>query len=227
MEDEEFHEIQLNGKQLVFLFMAGTVAAVVIFLCGLMVGRNLRVPHLQAAAATVEEAAGDPTRAEVPPPVTEASGTPVTVGEELTYSPRLEAPNPIEDTLQPIDSPTRRKAQEGAAVGPAATAGKASAPRVATKDLPREQEAYAAAASDEPAGSGWVLQVQAVTSRAEADALARRLNSKGYPTFVAPRGSGSLTRYGVRVGKYEKKGDAEAIKARLEKEEQFTPWLTH
>ena len=43
MADEEFHEIQLNGKQLVFLFMAGTVAAVVIFLCGLMVGRNLHV----------------------------------------------------------------------------------------------------------------------------------------------------------------------------------------
>ena len=54
MADEEFHEIQLNGKQLVFLFMAGTVAAVVIFLCGLMVGRNLQVPRLEAAAATSE-----------------------------------------------------------------------------------------------------------------------------------------------------------------------------
>jgi len=51
MAEEEFHEIQLNGKQLVFLFMAGTVAAVVIFLCGLMVGRNLRSPRLEAAAA--------------------------------------------------------------------------------------------------------------------------------------------------------------------------------
>ena len=30
--DDGFHEIQLNGKQLVFLFMAATVVSVVIFL---------------------------------------------------------------------------------------------------------------------------------------------------------------------------------------------------
>src|SRR6187455_2109445 len=114
MADEEFHEIQLNGKQLVFLFMAGTVAAVVIFLCGLMVGRNLQAPRLQAAAATVETTGVDPTRPEPPPPISDSSGTPVTVGEELTYSPRLEAPNPIEDTLQPLDSKTARKEKSAA-----------------------------------------------------------------------------------------------------------------
>ena len=42
MSDEGFHEIQLNGKQLVFLFMAATVVSVVIFLCGVMVGRGVR-----------------------------------------------------------------------------------------------------------------------------------------------------------------------------------------
>ena len=38
--DEGFREIQLNGKQLVFLFMAATVVSVVIFLCGVLVGRG-------------------------------------------------------------------------------------------------------------------------------------------------------------------------------------------
>ena len=42
MSDDGFHEIQLNGKQLVFLFMAATVVSVVIFLCGVMVGRGVR-----------------------------------------------------------------------------------------------------------------------------------------------------------------------------------------
>ena len=41
MSDEGLHEIQLNGKQLVFLFMTATVVAVVIFLCGVMVGRGV------------------------------------------------------------------------------------------------------------------------------------------------------------------------------------------
>jgi hypothetical protein len=38
VQDEGFHEIQLNGKQVVFLFMAATVVSVVIFLCGVLVG---------------------------------------------------------------------------------------------------------------------------------------------------------------------------------------------
>src|SRR5213594_3082824 len=42
IENEGFHEIQLNGKQLVFLFMAATVVSVVIFLWGVLVGRGVR-----------------------------------------------------------------------------------------------------------------------------------------------------------------------------------------
>jgi len=42
MADDHFHEIQLSGKQLVFLFMAATVVSVVIFLCGVLVGRGVR-----------------------------------------------------------------------------------------------------------------------------------------------------------------------------------------
>ena len=42
IQDEGFHEIQLNGKQLVFLFMATTVVSIVIFLCGVLVGRGVQ-----------------------------------------------------------------------------------------------------------------------------------------------------------------------------------------
>ena len=40
--DDGFHEIQLSGKQLVFLFMMTTAVSVVIFLCGVLVGRGVR-----------------------------------------------------------------------------------------------------------------------------------------------------------------------------------------
>ena len=46
--DDGFHEIQLSGKQLVFLFMATTVVSVVIFLCGVLVGRGVRGEVLSA-----------------------------------------------------------------------------------------------------------------------------------------------------------------------------------
>ena len=116
MADEEFHEIQLNGKQLVFLFMAGTVAAVVIFLCGLMVGRNLHVPRLEAAAATSETSIGDPTRpaeSALPPPADSSTGPPVTIKETLSYSERLEDPTPVEESL--TDGPARSRSDKATA----------------------------------------------------------------------------------------------------------------
>ena len=52
-EDDGFREIQLSGKQLVFLFMAVTVVSVVIFLCGVLVGRGVRTERAAMARADV------------------------------------------------------------------------------------------------------------------------------------------------------------------------------
>ena len=60
-KDDGFHEIQLNGKQLVFLFMAATVVSVVIFLCGVLVGRGVRVERSAEADAAGLSAAVEPT----------------------------------------------------------------------------------------------------------------------------------------------------------------------
>jgi cell division septation protein DedD len=238
MADEELHEIQLNGKQLVFLFMAGTVAAVVIFLCGLMVGRNLRSPRLEAAAVNAEAVVSDPTRAiDVPPPTssTTESGTPATANEDLSYTERLEAPKPVEEHLRDEDAPktdpTRPAASANAGVKappPAAPPAKnaAAAPAVKPSAAPTKQPAAVPAVrTAEPAGSGWAVQVQAVTAKSEADAIAKRLVAKGYPAFVMPTGTNPV-RYRIRVGKYPNKRDADAIGAKLKKEEQFNPWVT-
>ena len=67
MSDEGFHEIQLNGKQLVFLFMFATVVLVGTFLCGVMVGRGVRAERGdQSAQAT--ELPSAPTAPATPPP---------------------------------------------------------------------------------------------------------------------------------------------------------------
>src|SRR5574342_318657 len=104
MPDEGVHEIQLNGKQLVFLFMASTVVAVVIFLCGVMVGRGVRAqrPALEAAV----EAASDPTAIGPPavpaaPAAAVTSNAPVAAQETLTYPNRLEGQEPVEEKLRP------------------------------------------------------------------------------------------------------------------------------
>jgi len=239
MAEEEFHEIQLNGKQLVFLFMAGTVAAVVIFLCGLMVGRNLRAPKLEVTASAAEPAIVDPTRSaeQAPPPADGTDdGKPAVINEPLSYPKQLEPPIPQDEAI--TDDPTAKiTAKAAPSAKPAPVAEKAplvrDTPKEVTKepvsqprDAPRKEPAAAAAAPPEPPGNGWTVQVVAPKTREEADVVARRLAAKGYPAFVTPRGSGALLRYGVRVGKYENRHDADAMKARLEKDEQFKPWVT-
>ena len=107
MSDEGFHEIQLNGKQLVFLFMAATVVAVVIFLCGVMVGRGVST-RTSTPIDSPEQAALDPT-ASLGLPATQTVATsenaPLTAQETLTYPSLLEDPNPPAETLAPAPEP--------------------------------------------------------------------------------------------------------------------------
>jgi cell division septation protein DedD len=66
------------------------------------------------------------------------------------------------------------------------------------------------------------VQVAAVRTRNDADAMAKRLSSKGYPAFVTTSGAN----FRVRIGKYDDRHQAELIAGRLEREEQFKPWIT-
>ena len=209
MSDEGFREIQLNGKQLVFLFMAATVVSVVIFLCGVMVGRGVvraqQIGELASAAANVPT---DPTLVRRSPTAasTDASNdAPLSTQETLTYPDRLAEQEPPAETLREAPPPILEPATE---LPPADVATPVSS------DVPGE-----------PAGNGFVVQVAAVRARGEADTIARRLSTRGYPAFVtSPAGAPHLFR--VRVGKYQDRREAESIAARLEKEEQFKPWIT-
>jgi DedD protein len=220
--DDSLHEIQLNGKQLVFLFMASTVVAVVIFLCGVMVGRGVRAqrPALEAAV----EAATDPTSgatAGVPlaPAATVVSNAPVAAQETLTYPSRLEGQEPVEEKLKPASAarPAATKTESPKPIPPAPAARVAAAPARATP---------ATAAASEPAGNGFVVQVAAVNDRREADTIATRLAGKGYPSFVTTPSKGSARMFRVRIGKYPTRREAAAVAARLQKEDQFKPWIT-
>jgi cell division septation protein DedD len=77
----------------------------------------------------------------------------------------------------------------------------------------------------EPPGGGYVVQVGAYPTRADAEAQAGRLGAKGYRTFITVNADVPRGRYRVRVGKYPNKRDAEAIALRLKQEERLDPWL--
>jgi cell division septation protein DedD len=84
----------------------------------------------------------------------------------------------------------------------------------------------AAPASAEPAGQGFAVQIAALNVRSEADAIAKRLSSKGYAAYVLTPANGTPSVFRVRVGKFNTRREAETVAARLQKEEQFKPWVT-
>jgi cell division septation protein DedD len=243
MADEGVHEIQLNGKQLVFMFMAVTVVAVVIFLCGVMVGRGVRTPGAAEASDATTEAPADPTALpQAPAPATETnasttttpagSGTPVTTQEKLTYADRLASSTsppetlraePIAPTAAPADPPSATKVP----VADAKPAAKSAAKPDSKAEAKAESKTVSkSAAAESDAGGGFVVQVAAVKARSEADTIAKRLSSKGFPSYVTTPGPGAANVYRVRVGKYTDRREAETVARRLEKEEQFKPWIT-
>jgi cell division septation protein DedD len=223
-QDDGFHEIQLNGKQLVFLFMAGTVVAVVIFLLGVFVGRGVRAEIGQTAqVAAAELPAATPP--DVPPAVsTGTDGPPPTTREELTYAQRLGSAEPPREVLR--DAPATPPADAPAA-SPAPPPAAPVEPRTdpAPSSSPATGAPPAATVPGEPTGEGFAIQVAALAKRDEAETIARRLVAKGYPAYVMAPASGAPSVFRVRVGKFKDRREAESLSTRLQKEEQFKPWI--
>lgn len=215
--DDGFHEIQLSGKQLVFLFMAATTVLVVTFLCGVWVGRGVPNdrgvpsdnPDTMATAApppaatpSQPVASSGPPSAEPPAPASERE-------DELSYAKRLQADS----------TPTEKLKTPSAAPPPAA---KEPPPPKPTPSPARPEPAVPQMTARPGA---WIVQVVSLQDRAAAAAIARRLTGKGYPAFVLDPAAGGPRIYRVQVGGYSDKNDAEQASRRLERDEQFKPFV--
>jgi cell division septation protein DedD len=205
----------------VFLFMATTVVSVVIFLCGVLVGRGVRGDTVRADATPPAASGAGPTPTKVadPPPApvdSAAAGT-------LSYQKRLDSATPVPErlkTLEPAATAVTSKpvVEPAPAAKEVAPAPKPAAPAPATASTPSPSPS---------AKSGvWAVQVVALTDKAAASAVVQRLSAKGYPAFlVSPQSGAPVQNYKVQVGKFEDRAEAEQIAGRLTKEEQFQPWI--
>ena len=216
--DEGFHEIQLNGKQLVFLFMAGTVVAVVIFLLGVFVGRGVRSQVGDTDPLTAQETAAPGP--EIPAvAASSASGASATASEDLSYPERLADPAPPRENLR------ESAAKAPAPAAPASAAPPAPPPVASAATSSAPATARASSVATEPAGDGFAIQLAALGKREEAEGIVRRLTNKGYSAYLMAPASGAPAVYRVRVGKFKERREAESVSARLQKEEQFKPWI--
>jgi cell division septation protein DedD len=76
-----------------------------------------------------------------------------------------------------------------------------------------------------PASGGFRVQVVSVSSRADADALARRLSGRGFSARVEPGRSASGAVYRVRVGPFATREQAAEAASRLAGEGRRDTWI--
>ena len=218
LADEGFHEIQLNGKQLVFLFIFTASVLVATFLMGVKVGRGVPLDRgieggdafasatpPEAATPSQPAAAGGPPAAEPPAPAPEPD-------DELSYAKRLQADSaPAEKLKSPSAAPHPPAPKEAESKG-----AKPAAPQAKPEPATPQMTARAGA---------WIVQVVSLQDRAAAATVAKRLASKGYPAFVLDPAAGGPRIYRVQVGGYTDKNEAEQASRRLEREDQFKPFV--
>ena len=206
MSDDGIHEISLTGKILVFIFMATTVLLVVTFLLGVLVGRGARdLQGLNPKVLTsdvVEEDLVD--QFEMAPEVVLPEDETVQMGD-LSYPGRLTSPDVMQESVNPDSG-------------------------LIEEVLPSEVESIIteqtplAGSSLESVKVGFTVQVTAVRSREDAEAMLEQLLSDDYPAYLLePNAPAEL--YRVRVGQYQDQKEADDMRRRLE-EAQFPAWIT-
>lgn len=238
-----------NAKQIVFLFMAATVVAVVVFLCGVLVGRGVPV----AGGLTTLDGSVGSMAVDLPPvtlssPSSEPSAA-ASESSELTYYRRLDGGASQPEVLNPVATPGSNDATPGTAV-PAANDASRDVPEPRGTDVTPEPVADSPSRPDSSATQaplvrpdapdadddrqvvapaapdGFFLQVMALGSEAAAQEVATQLVGKGYPARVIPPESGAPVLFRVRVGPFADRTEAQRIQRRLETEEQFQPFVT-
>ena len=227
MSDQSFHEIQLSGKQLVFLFMCAVVLTVVVFLFGVSVGREVRSPSTQMASLAAPTDTVVP--AEAPPPTQ-------TAPNELSYAQALqgregEDPSKITPPAPASEEPpAAAPPQKSEKSAPVPTKKPDTPPASAPADAPpaptpKAPPAHDTARKPVPALGGFFVQVEAFSANEIADKEVAKLRGKGYPAFVFSESANTPgTRFKVRVGPYSARLEADQMLKNLAKE-GYKPFL--
>lgn len=240
MSEEQARGVHLSDKQIVFGVMTASVVAVVVFLCGVFVGRGvhaLRPATLESATADNRvvpdlSAPGADTEAGAAFGV-DAAGTITPPPDKLTYPDRLGKGTPPAESLSAATEPgppvPPPDAPERSGDGAAATGARPSAPGTAVAAAQPQAEPATPPAAGAPvpsASSAYTVQVSAVRRREEAQTIVDRLKKKGFPAFVfAPPPGDPRGGFRVRVGSFGSRQEAAPTAARLQKE-GYQPWIT-
>jgi DedD protein len=126
----------------------------------------------------------------------------------------VNAPEPVRNVT--VDLATSHAPAPGSETesAPVSNAKPAAPPPLETA-APSPTSVAAAPKSPAAGHATWAVQLGSFASRDNADKLVRQLKAQDFSVYVVPGGSGSATRYRVRVGPMADRGAAEQALAKL------------
>lgn len=191
MSDQGFREVQLSGKQVVFLFMALAVVLVGTFLLGVSVGRRVEPETVNAQATPTATSAPPDPAAPMPPPTATAPGDfrykETLRGQPVPPTPTPSAkPSPANEPI--VQSPKATPTPEAKAAPPAGEAfyvqvNAFTSSDNASKELSGLKAKGITAARMDKSGGHYLVRVGPF-DRKEADAMSARLRKLGYTPRV-------------------------------------------
>ena len=207
-------------KQSAYLLIAASAFISILFLIlGIIIGRTMQgpepVPSMEQLAGQVKitnDQTELPEIIEGLPRVTdESSSQPHIPQEGMTFYEKL-----------------------GRKSSPVPTAGK-STPEpelITTTEMVSHTEKLVIPPTEKPgmtpvaSGSGWAVQVSALSNMADAETLVQKLKGQGYPAYVSSKKFKNNTiSYRVRVGPFATKSQADQMAAQIERTERRSTWV--
>jgi DedD protein len=216
---EHQEERGLSARHLILLFLAGVAVCGVFFSLGFLVGFNERFSRSAPATERVTAPAA------IPPVVNPPAESVKVAPQEAAVGRAPGNPAPDASSAQPAApgrNPAPPQAKTSAATPPALRHAAAAPAKPETSQQP------AAAAAPGEVGEGITLQVAALRSKQDAEALVNILKGRGYPVFlVTPEyAHAGDNLFRVQVGPFKTRDDAEKVRTKLSRE-GFKPFIRH
>lgn len=227
-------ELNLDNRQIFFLFFGLSVVGCFVFALGVMVGRRVEVgPGGEVASLSADSLAILDGHGEVETELSFQAGLKTSDIDEVPPTRDLEAEAAAEEAAA-LPAAAVAMAEPEPAPAPAPTPAKAAAPVVEKKPAkPAKQTSKPTALassgkSTKTAAGGarkFTLQMKAFAKREQADAFAAELNAKGHGARVESQEVKGRLWHRVRVGSFDNWADGIAAKEAFESKEKIIAYV--
>lgn len=210
-------QLQFTGFEMTVIGVSFVITVTCVFFLGLMVGKKNASHHAPREDRVARVPVDDFTRYKRPAAVPAPSAASTTESPGSAAAAKADAPAAAESSRPSSAAPSPAKPATAVASG---TADAAATDAAKAKEAAAKEAAAAEAAAKEKekgtaeeaeTGRGYTVQILATRKQADADALVRKLKSRGYAAYIKRVSDGAGSWYRVRVGSYGAFSEARAM----------------